>query len=177
MRQVVRCLPSDSRLYRYWLEVQLADAGPRLAVILKNPSTASARRSDPTMGKVEAWALRRGFGSVVVVNLFALRATQPATLNQHSYARAVGSKNDDYIRKAVGIADAVIAAWGDPNGVEGERYDRRIGEVLRLLNGKVVSAIGGLTKLGYPRHGLHWNGDAVIKHYNELKEGTNSLLP
>jgi hypothetical protein len=177
MRQVVRCLPSDSRLYRYWLEVQLAESRLKLAVILKNPSTASAGRSDPTMGKVEAWALRRGFGSVVVVNLFALRATEPAILNQHSYARAVGPKNDAYIRKAVDTAGVVVAAWGNPNGVERGRYDRRIAEVLQIVDTRRLKVVEPLTQLGYPRHGLHWNGVAVIKHYDELREGTNSLLP
>ncbi|HKZ70536.1 MAG TPA: hypothetical protein VJ020_10685 [Anaerolineales bacterium] len=53
------------------------------------------------------------------------------------------------------------AAWGNPNGIERERYDRRLGEVMKLLDGKQLSSVGGLTKLGHPRHGLRWNNDEL----------------
>lgn len=158
-RRVIRCLPDDSTHYRYWLEVKLAERGPALAVILKNPSTASAERSDPTMGKVEAWARRQGFGSVIVVNLFARRSTEPAALTQYSYVETVGLENDAYIHKAVCMVDTLIAAWGNPNGIERKVYDRRAGEVMKLLMGREIRMVGSLTKRGYPRHGLHWNND------------------
>jgi hypothetical protein len=158
LRRVIRCLPKDSTQYRYWLEVKLAEHGPTLVVILKNPSTADAERSDPTLGKVEAWARRRGYGTLIVVNLFARRSTKPAALNQCGYAAAVGPENDAFIRKAIRSANTVIVAWGNPNGIEREVYDRRAGEVMRLLRVREFGMVGGLTKRGYPRHGLRWNG-------------------
>jgi hypothetical protein len=156
-RRVIRCLPKDSTHYRCWLEVKLAERGPALAVILKNPSTADAGRSDPTLGKVEAWARRQGFGAAIIVNLFARRSTEPAGLNRYRYAAAVGPENDAFIRKAARSAETVIAAWGNPNGIEREMYDQRVGEVMRLLRGRELGAVGGLTKRGYPRHGLRWS--------------------
>lgn len=55
IREVVRCVPWKYRRHRYLLEVRISESTrPRLAVVLKNASTASADRSDPTVGKVEA---------------------------------------------------------------------------------------------------------------------------
>jgi hypothetical protein len=109
--RVIHCVPEAFAAYRYLLEIPLCDAAaPRLTVILKNPSTASTTRSDPTIGKIAAWARRHGFAAVACVNLFALRATQPTALNQYSYAVIVGPENDAYIHDAVGAADVVVAA-------------------------------------------------------------------
>lgn len=167
MRYVVRCIPPKYETYRYVLEVALVPGcparAPRLTAILKNPSTASATGGDPTVGKVEAWARRQGFGAVTYVNLFALRATHPANLNAHAYDVAVGPANDAAILAAAAGADALVAAWGNPNGIRPAMYDRRIAEVLRLLQGRRLAVVGPLTTLGYPRHGLHWNGDAVLR--------------
>ncbi len=133
--------------------------GPRLAVVLKNPSTASEERSDPTIGKVEAWARRRGFASVAAVNLFAYRTPYARELARHPYRKIVGPENDRYIQAAAKGADLLVAAWGNPNGIEPGLYDRRAEEVLRLLQGFRTHAVGKLTRAGYPRHGLMWNGD------------------
>lgn len=143
--------------YRYWLELHLATRGPRLAVILKNPSTATAEKSDPTVGKVSAWARRRGFGQLLIVNLFAFRATQPTALNQQSPARSIGPNNDEFLREAARWADTLVAAWGNPNGIEPERYAHRVGQVGVLLDGQALWRVGPLTALGQPRHGLWWN--------------------
>jgi hypothetical protein len=153
------CQPPEPGPYRYWLQVRIG-RGPRLAVILKNPSTADAVHSDPTVGKVEAWAQRQGFGVVAYTNLFALRSPYPERVNAVSYAAAVGPENDAAIVRAVGDADVVVLAWGNPNGITQERYVQRINEVLRLLAHPPrpsLYRVGGLTQAGYPRHGLHWN--------------------
>jgi hypothetical protein len=171
-RRVLRCEP-DGGPYRYLLEVQLADdpSAGRLAVMLKNPSTASAARSDPTVGKVEAWARRYGFGAVTYANLFALRATRPAVLNAHSYAHAVGAANDRAILEAAVRADLVVVAWGNPNGIAPEWYSRRVGEVLALLGGRGLHVVGPLTRLGYPRHGLRWNSAAALGSLTDVSSG------
>lgn len=156
------CVPAEDGRYRYALTIPLGGSGPRLAAIMKNPSTAGAERSDATIGKTEAWAARHGFGTLVVVNLFAWRATHPATLNAHPYAAIVGPANDAVLYGAVASADVVVAAWGNPNGIAPERYDRRIREVVALLGARQLSCVGALTRLGYPRHGLLWNGDCAL---------------
>jgi hypothetical protein len=163
VRHVVRCLPPHDAHYRYLLEIALrATPSPRLVVVMKNPSTASQTRSDPTIGKVKAWACRHGFGAVAVVNLFALRATQPSVLNRYSYADSVGPENDRIVQAVCMEADRVVVAWGEASGMAIDRYERRIREVLALLAGVELHAVGPLTRRGYPRHGLLWNGGCEL---------------
>jgi hypothetical protein len=163
VRRVVRCLPPHDARYRYLLEVALrATPSPRLVVVMKNPSTASQTRTDPTIGKVQAWACRHGFGAVAVVNLFALRATQPSDLNRYSYADSVGPENDRIVQAVCMEANRVVVAWGEANGMASDRYERRIREVLALLAGVKLHIVGPLTRQGYPRHGLLWNGGCEL---------------
>jgi hypothetical protein len=163
-REVIVCQPIELCPYRYLLQVRIG-SGARLAVILKNPSMADAAHSDPTVGKVEAWARRQGFGVVTYANLFAFRSPYPGRLNGVSYVAAVGPENDAAILQSVMAADVVVLAWGNPNGINGERYQQRINEVLSLLSGRRIPPlcrVGALTHAGYPRHGLHWNGGAEL---------------
>jgi len=159
VERFVRCVPKNYANHRYSLVISMKGApGPRLAVVLKNASTASEERSDPTIGKVEAWARREGFASVEVVNLFARRTPYPKELAKHPYRRMVGPENDRYILAAAKGADLLIAAWGNPNGIDPGLYDRRVGEVLLVLRHFRIHIVGKLTQAGYPRHGLMWNG-------------------
>ncbi len=158
-RRVIRCLPAELQQYRYLLEVQVAETAQPLAcllVILKNPSAASATRSDPTVGKVEAWARAHGFGRVIYTNLFAYRSSVPSALHGLPYELIVGPENDEALRQAGGQADVVVAAWGNPHGIDRVVYDRRIREVLEIIRGQRLFMVGSQTRLGYPRHGLFW---------------------
>lgn len=164
MRLVVDCQPARPERYRYHLRVQVGD-GPALTVIQKNPSLADSARRDPTVGKVEAWARRRGYGLVTYVNLFACRSPHPVTLNRFSYEEAVGPQNDAAVQAALQQQSLLIAAWGNPNGIDSLRYIQRIAEVLALLRDNTdrqLYVVGGWTKAGHPRHGLHWNGAAAL---------------
>lgn len=160
-------LAHDNYRYTLDLHVDARSAAPRLTVLMKNPSTASAERLDPTTGKVRAWAQRHGFACVRVVNLFALRATHPPALNAHPYAAIVGPENDRYIREAAAAADVVVAGWGNPNGLDPKRYARRIDEVMALLAHYPLHIVGAPTRLGHPRHGLLWNRDAELALWSE----------
>ncbi|HMN28821.1 MAG TPA: DUF1643 domain-containing protein [Caldilineaceae bacterium] len=166
-RQVVECQPALPGRYRYRLRVRLGD-GPALAIILKNPSLADGERLDPTVGKVEAWARRNGFGAVSYLNLFAYRSPYPAALEAVDYATAVGPENDAALLSAHQQADLVVVAWGNPNGIAVTRYACRIKEVLALLtNGaeRPLFQVGDRTQAGYPRHGLHWNGEVSLRPF------------
>jgi hypothetical protein len=161
---------ADADRYRYSLWVAVG-AGPTLAVILKNPSTADTTRLDPTVGKVEAWARRQDYGTVCYVNLFARRSTIPQALNAFPYAAMIGLHNDGAIVEAICSADAVIAAWGNPNGISEVLYRQRITEVLSLVQQATtvsLSIVGAPTEKGFPRHGLHWNGAAQLFPYSVL---------
>ena len=117
------------------------------------------------MGKVEAWARKNKFGRIRYVNLFALRSPYPEELNTHPYQVMVGRENDAWIERSLDGADVVLAAWGNPNGVDPRKYDRRIAEVSLLLEGVRTRALGSPTRLGYPRHGLMWNGELKLSEW------------
>ncbi len=111
-----------------------------------NPSTADAERDDPTIRRCAGFARSWGFGGMTVVNLFALRATDPARLRR---ARdPVGRDNDRHIAAAAS-AGLVVVAWG-VHGRLGER-DRA---VLALLSGCRPGCLG-TTRGGHPRHPLY----------------------
>src|SRR5580693_7206992 len=67
-----------------------------MVFIMLNPSTADHRNDDPTITRCRNRALRDNTaGRLVVVNLFALRATDPRALTRHP--EPVGPGNDDWI--------------------------------------------------------------------------------
>ena len=67
---------SECGRYRYSLTRRFAD-GLDLVFVMLNPSTADADKDDPTIRRCCGFADRMGFGGIIVVNLFALRAAAP----------------------------------------------------------------------------------------------------
>ena len=107
---------SDCRAYRYRLE-RLAGNVPRhpaVTFIMLNPSTADASEDDPTITRCWRMTQRWCFQRMVVVNLFALRSTDPRRLPKHP--DPVGPHNVAFITAAIVQAreagSPVICAWG-----------------------------------------------------------------
>jgi hypothetical protein len=142
--------------YRYHLGRRWAD-GPTLPFVMLNPSTADATIDDPTIRRCMGFARDRGFGSIAVVNIFALRATDPADMRAHP--SPIGDENDAYLAAAFALAvregAPIIAAWG-VHGVFRDRgrqvaaFAKSAGAPLQCL---------GVTKEGHPRHPLYVRGD------------------
>lgn len=68
---------SECNLYRYWLTREWGEGGNLMAFVMLNPSTADANIDDPTIRRCVGFAKREGRNGIVVVNLFAGRATDP----------------------------------------------------------------------------------------------------
>lgn len=145
-----------ARTYRYLLEHRWASTAPMVLVML-NPSTADETRDDPTMRRALRFARREGCGGLIVVNLFALRATDPAALAAHP--DPVGPDNDQILCAAVGRGAPVVAAWGTHGTLHGR--DRA---VLRLLTPVRLRCLG-LTAGGQPRHPLYLPASAPLTDY------------
>ena len=100
---------SEDGKYRYRLWREWGSNG-RLPWIMLNPSTADATVDDATIRKCIGFAKRWGYGGIEVVNLFALRATDPKV------CRAAfdwgGERNDRAIISAV-AGVGVVCAWGN----------------------------------------------------------------
>ncbi|MHB8619230.1 MAG: DUF1643 domain-containing protein [Chloroflexota bacterium] len=108
------CLfPDDTghRPYRYTLERIWQPVLPRIAIIACNPSKATDARGDRTVDKLTRMARRHGYGSLLIMNAFALRSTDPRALRAPGID-PVGPENDHAILMGVATADLVVAAWG-----------------------------------------------------------------
>lgn len=110
---------SPDRIYRYRLTRDGAMHGSTVLFIMLNPSTADETQDDPTIRRCMAYAARWGHARLEVVNLFALRATNPMQLRLFR-GDPVGPDNDRHIMEAVQDADIVIAAWGPARETAGQ---------------------------------------------------------
>lgn len=145
---------SDDGAYRYRLTRTWGTSGRHAAWLMLNPSTADALTDDPTIRRCTGFSRAWGFDSLVVVNLFALRAADPAALARHP--EPIGLGNDEFISRAVAAAPVVIAAWG------AQRIGAARGALWRRVLARDTDALClGLTKEGEPRHPLFVRADTV----------------
>lgn len=153
---------SECNSYRYLLTRKIAQpirwVKPMVFVML-NPSTADSRHDDPTIRRCMGFAKREGCTDLIVVNLFALRATDPKELEIHP--DPVGPSNDLYLGKALASAIStngiVVAGWG-ANHLAWDRISpilKRFGPIKCL----------GKTKEGQPRHPLYVRADVPLEDY------------
>lgn len=138
-------------LWRRW------DTGPTVCWIMLNPSTADASVDDPTVRRCQRFARAWGYAGVTVVNLFALRSTDPAVLRRHP--EPVGPGNNHAIVEAATAAALVVCAWGVHGAV-----NHREAEVLALLTHLDLYCLG-VTAGGAPRHPLYLHGDSKPQRY------------
>jgi len=140
--------------YRYELARCWDPCAPPLTFIMLNPSTADASADDPTIRRCMGFARREGLGGIVVVNLYAYRATFP--VDMLAAADPVGSANDAHLVAALASArrqDApVVAAWGAKANPD------RVRQVCALEGFEGVLCLG-VTNAGHPRHPLYVPAD------------------
>ncbi len=148
---------SECGLYRFRLARTWDEEERPACFIMLNPSTADARKDDPTIRRCISYARSWNAGGIVVVNLFAFRATDPKELLKA--ADPVGPGNDLHIRKAVERCHPVVCAWGTKGALLGR------GEAVKRLLAEVGVAVKCLavTKDGHPNHPLYLaNGLALL---------------
>lgn len=151
---------SDDKKYRYVLNRNIPSVlrwVRRCVFIMLNPSTADAQNDDPTIRRCIAFAKREGCTQLSVVNLFALRATDPKELLNHN--DPVGPENFKYLILEIERADIVIAAWGSHR-----MADCSLARELSKLDG--IQCLGK-TKTGKPRHPLYVKSDQPLEQLNK----------
>lgn len=150
---LARATFSPDGVYRYRL-LRRWSRGARVVWVMLNPSTADAQRDDPTIRRCIGFSRAWGFGAMEVVNLYALRATEPGVVRGHD--EPVGPENDRYIVAAASRGAHVIAAWGAFPWAAA-----RADHVLELLmRARRPVRCLGLTRGGHPRHPLYARADA-----------------
>lgn len=149
---------SPCGLYRYRLWRTWDSRNPPLVFCMLNPSTADAEQDDPTVARCSERARRLGHGGLEVVNLFALRSTDPKALYGH--ADPVGPENDSAI---LGAAERgkIVCAWGNHGRLRGR--DKAVLKLLRAA-GALAFALK-ISKDGHPSHPLYLSYDLRPEPY------------
>lgn len=150
---------SDCGTYRYLLRRVWNHEQPRALYIMLNPSTADASIDDPTIRSCIRLARENGYGSFEVINLFGLRATDPAELEKHP--DPIGPMNERVGIAAIMRCDVAICAWGaHPMAA------RKSGFLLdQLRSRKPAVYCLGKTKAGAPKHPLYIKSGTPLQVY------------
>lgn len=150
--------PNDIYRYHLWRRWSLA---PRTCVfVMLNPSTATDVLDDPTIRRCRGFAMREGCGRLKVVNLFALRATDPDALYRTEGAEG-DPENLRHILGAAATAQLVIVGWG----AHGKHRSRGAFIKGELNECSIKSFALGMTKTGEPGHPLYIRADAALKEF------------
>jgi hypothetical protein len=128
-----------------------------VAFVMLNPSTADHTLDDPTIRRCIDFAYHWGYGALEVVNLFALRSTDPKALR--GAVGPVGACNDGAIIACAREASMVVCAWGTDGALDG-RGDRVRAFLADYSQGEKLYHLG-LTKGGQPRHPLYLKADTL----------------
>jgi hypothetical protein len=150
---------SDCGKYRYFLARLLSEPDEqhqrKVLFIMLNPSVADHLIDDPTIRRCMSFARREGAFYMGVVNLYALRATDPKILQNHVDPH--GPENWRFVLGIIKQYDLVIAAWG-ANKAANCVLARRIKDSpgLKCL---------GKTKDGSPRHPLYVKADQPLESF------------
>lgn len=146
---------SDCGLYRYSLSRSWSEAPPLLFIML-NPSTADDVEDDPTIRRCIGYAKREGGGGLLVGNLFAFRATNPA--NMRATADPIGPENDAHLLAMVRTAKHVVCGWG----AHGSFQNRDVDVMRMIRSAGVVPYALKLISSGAPGHPLRLPNNAPL---------------
>lgn len=147
---------SDDEVYRYTL-MRKWGRGRTIVFICLNPSTADASVDDNTTRRLKNFARFYGYAGYELVNLYALRATNPVELRRHSDPE--GPDNMMYLRDYTTKLKTIVFAWGsnhyDVNGVA-NRIKKLFPNALCL----------GHNKDGSPKHPLYLPSTTKLIRYD-----------
>lgn len=151
-------------LARVWGELG-ADLGVDACMfLLLNPSTADERILDRTLARCRDYALRWGYGGMLVANVCSFRSTSPTALRRpETWEKA--AENARAIDVLAGMSETIVCGWGACPSVTQARVPDLVAHADKLkalqvnTNGSPshpLYLLGGLTPKPYPvprRHG------------------------
>lgn len=159
------CEMSECEQYR-WVLRRKVNAQSRLIkpilFIMLNPSTADADNDDATIKKCMMFAEREGATMLTVVNLFALRATDPNELKKAEDPEGPGNDyriEEEIEKHACGL---IVIAWGAHPfaGVRAQYFLNNFNGVFYCL---------GVNKNGSPKHPLYLSKNTPLMKYKRIK--------
>lgn len=149
-------------LYRIWDTNK-----PMVMFIGLNPSTADAEKDDATIRRCRGFAKREGMGGMVMVNLYAYRATDPKELIRRKCIGLplinpveVMGENNHHVMYWRNRSKMVIFCWGQNDG---KLFNRG-----KDMNDLITDGLCfGKNKDGHPLHPLYLPSDTPLIHYND----------
>ena len=149
---------SPCRKYRYSLSRVWDESKPVCLFIGLNPSTADEVEDDPTIRRCINYAKSWGYGSLIMANIFAFRATDPRDMK--AAADPVGIDNDYYLTELASKASMIVAAWGN----HGSHLNRseQVKALIPTLHCLKV------TGTGQPSHPLYLKADLQPVPFNQM---------
>lgn len=138
-------ITSSTDEYRYLLTRTWDPALSPICFVMLNPSTADAERNDPTIRRCIGFAASWGFGTLIVVNLYAYKTARPGELLL--VEDPCGPENDAYIAYGIRSAQRTVFAWGCHSASSARSY---------CVTPMVTSPYClGKTRDGDPKHPLY----------------------
>lgn len=155
--------PTGRFRYLLWRDLQGGD-GRVCTFVMLNPSTADDYANDPTIRRCIGFARREKCSRLEVVNLFPLRATDPAELAECDDLRDAHETNLAIVRDALWRSGLVVGAWGS----WAPRHKLLVNlaaEVWSLIEavGRTPMQLGALTANGQPPHPLYLKADTPLR--------------
>ena len=144
---------SRCRRWRYLLWRRWDAARPSANFLMLNPSTADEYRLDPSCTRARRYAERWGYGSLIVTNVFAWRATDPEEMK--AVRDPVGRGNDRAIVRAARESELVVCAWGNHGAHLGRSQQVKI----LLREAGIKARVLRMNGSGEPAHPLYLPGD------------------
>lgn len=143
---------SKCQKYQYFRMFSISgEAKKPLGIVGLNPSVIKNGKNS-TVSILSQIALREGFDSLIITNLYGYITPNPKDLK--TIVDPVGPENDMWINDMVKTCDKILCIWGNSADKE------RVNKILPTIKNKAYTI--GLTKSGQPRHVLHTKKDAPL---------------
>lgn len=146
---------SPCMLHRYELRRVWKPKARVMVFVGLNPSTADENTDDPTIRRILGFADDWGFGTLVMLNAFAFRSTDPKALHARAARgrEVIGPDNDEAIRSTFEEhrGTKLVMGWG-AHGTLLER-GRDVARMALAVHGRPECF--GLTQNGQPKHPLY----------------------
>ncbi len=125
-----------------------------MVFVMQNPSTADAESDDPTILKCIGFAKKAVFGGIMVMNVFAYRATDERELLKCS--DPIGPLNNEHLlaARSVSLLTKLVVAWGNRFGPQKRTRFREAYCQAATICAMNHAYCLGTTKSGDPKHPL-----------------------
>lgn len=131
------------RTWNYWQQDTRS-----VAFLGLNPSTADENVDDPTIRRCIGYAKAWGYDRLAMLNLFALRATDPKEMLASD--DPIGPSNNVFLGQYARWSDLVVCCWGNHGSHLG-----RADEVVEMLRDEASLTALRVTGAGQPSHPLY----------------------